>query len=726
MTAGDPPERHKRTLAYYQSQQREGMPSATTLGPLPEGQPPGADDAELPGLPFGATLDARAFETLSAEYASRPTGAEYASRPTGAHATAAQFAGTLLGDPNPRQTAAQAGMVAPETVAPEPAVPTTAYREYSDGVMITSARELVTRPDRMDVTVFPLPYASHEVIRRIGPYDVLSELGRGGMGVVYKAYSLRLCRLCALKVMIPGPRAHPAVLVRFQNEAMLAARLSHPNIVHVFDAGEEDGQFYFVMAFVKARSLLEYATERALDSRSVARVVARCARALHYAHQHGIVHRDVKPDNILVDDEGEPHITDFGIAANVQTDRRLTHDGALMGTPHYMSPEQINGEVARIGPASDVYSLGATLYHVLAGREMFNARNVIVLLQKAQDEEPVPPSVAAKSHSRRSISIDLDRICLKSVEKQASRRYPTALALADDLDAFVEGRPVAARPISSVERLQKLVRRNRGAFAIASVVFTTLLVVGLSFGAVTVVNIERTSETLRDQDEQAGLEQAATLERAIRVNMLQGRADVVRELVHTLREDPVAKSIDVVRVDRSYAYTDLSTRKQVERRLSDPSVIEKIEKTRPEFMDKIDEVRRLAFTNIDTHRAPLGVFDYDRVEWAALVESAEALTERGSMEGEPVLTVFKPITNTEDCQVCHGAPGEVGYGKNDVRAVLVVRRSQAMVEARIATNRQLALWVGIGTTAAILALVWVFAMVFGLRLRRRSFADAGA
>src|SRR5690606_38188867 len=191
-----------------------------------------------------------------------------------------------------------------------------------------------------------------------------------------------------------------------------------------------------------------------------------------------------------VDARGEPHITDFGIAANVRTDRRLTHEGAMMGTPAYMSPEQINGELMHIGPATDVYSLGATLFHVLTGREVFPESSVLAILSATLRDEPAAPHTVAAKHSKRRIPPDLDTICLKALEKQSSRRYSSARALAEDLEAFADDRPVAARPISMLERLQKSIRRNRAFFALTTVVVSTLLVIGLAFGAVTVFNIQ--------------------------------------------------------------------------------------------------------------------------------------------------------------------------------------------------------------------------------------------
>ncbi len=609
------------------------------------------------------------------------------------------------------------------TAAPDKTTARTNARAYADGVLTTVSRESLSPDSAQAARAVQLPYKSSDVIRRIGPYDVLAELGRGGMGVVYKAYSLRLCRLCALKVMIAGDHASEVEIVRFQNEAMLAARMQHPHIVSVFDAGEDEGLFYFVMEFVDGRPLTDYIDDGSEEAMRVGlRAIAESARALHYAHEKGVIHRDIKPDNILIDAQGHPHITDFGIAKNIEVEVGMTAKGALMGTPAYMSPEQANGELAAIGPHSDVYSLGATLYHLCAGQQPFVAPNPYVLLTRILEDEPPSPREIARKVRGRDLPLDLETICLKTVEKDASRRYGSALELAEDLEAYLQDRPIAARPVSAAERLQKLIRRNRAVFVGAAVVFTTLLVVGASFGAVVVSTIQKTSASLRAQDEKAAIDQAETLERSIRVNMLQGRADVVRELVNKLREDPLLSSIEVVRTDRTYAYTDLATRKAVARRLEDEAVLAKIREDYPDLMAKIEEVKTKAFANIDANRrlSP-GLFEYDRAAWNQLVEDVETVVEAERIDGEPILTVLKPIENSPKCQACHGEEDEDGYGSNKVRAVLVVKRSQKAVEAQIEANKRSTLYLGLGTAGAILLLVWLFARLFGIRLRRRRF-----
>lgn len=600
----------------------------------------------------------------------------------------------------------------------------TSARAYADGVLTTVTREVLPPDSQQAAHAVRLPYRSSDVIRRIGPYDLLAELGRGGMGVVYRAFSLRLCRPCALKVMSAGAHASAIQIVRFQNEAMLAARLNHPCIVSVFDAGEEHGLYYFVMELIDGAPLTELIAdggEEAVHSGLCA--LALAARALHHAHEKGVVHRDIKPDNILISTDGHPHITDFGIAKSVDAEVGMTARGAMIGTPLYMSPEQANGEIGAIGPRSDVYSLGATLYHLCTGQPPFLADNALALLAQIIEDEPRSPREVARRQRGRDLPLDLETICLKAMEKNAAHRYPSALALAEDIEAHLADRPISARPISPTERMQKLIRRNRPVFVGALVVLATLLVVGGSFGAVMISTIERTSASLRAQDEKAAIDQAETLERSIRANMLQGRADVVRELVHGLRKDPMLSYVDVIRTDRTYAYTDLATRRAVERRLGDAEIIERIRAKHPDLMAKIAEVRETAFANIDGNRQiSRGLYDHDRAEWNRIVEEVKTVVHSERAAGEPVLTVLKPIENSEQCQACHGEQDAGEYGPNRVRAVLVVKRSQKQVEERIAENRQLMLMVALGTAALILALIWLFGRLFGLRLRRRRFA----
>ena len=614
------------------------------------------------------------------------------------------------------------GGVTPMPVLRAPRAATNA-RAYADGVITTVSRQSVAAGSAEASQAFQLPYKSSEVIGRLGSYDLLVELGRGAMGIVYRAFSLQLCRLCAVKVMIPSERMTAVDIQRFQNEAMLAARLQHPHIVAVFDAGEDQGYYYIVMELVDGVPLTRLIDDGSEDAmmRGI-RAIAAAARALHYAHGKGIVHRDIKPDNILIDGEGNPHVTDFGIAKNVEADARMTMKGMLMGTPIYMSPEQANGEVSAIGPRSDIYSLGVTLYEMCSGEAPFESDNVYEIIARILSDEPPSPRDVSRRKRDRDLPLDLAIICLKAIEKDAGQRYQTGQALAEDIEAYLEDRPISARPVSAAERLQKLVRRNRGMFVIAAVVFATLLVVGGSFAGVMIATIQQTSASLRIQDEQAARDQANVLERSIRTNMLQGRADVVRELVNTLREEDPNTHLDVVRTDRSLAYTDLATKNKVERRLLDPVIWKQLQGKYPELERSFDEVRETAFGNIEDRKLDPKFFDYDREVWNRIVENVETLVRTERDGDEPLLVVFKPIENSPKCQACHGEEDDAGYGPNKVRAVLVVKRSQKEVERRIEENKRTTMMVGGGTASVILMLVWGFARIFGVRLRRRRFA----
>ncbi|TNF36965.1 MAG: serine/threonine protein kinase, partial [Deltaproteobacteria bacterium] len=642
-----------------------------------------------------------------------------------------------------------------------PAPPSSALRRYRGGSIVTLDGASVDVA-AVEGAVVELPYDASDVRMRIGGYDVVSELGRGGMGVVYKAYSLRLCRFVALKMMTSGRHASEAELVRFQNEAMLAARLAHPNIVPVFDSGEHEGNFYFVMAFVEGRGFGDVIADGSdAGLRRGVALLAKVARALDYAHDKGIVHRDIKPDNILVDAHGEPHVTDFGIAKNVQREVSLTKRGAMLGTPAYMAPEQANNILDRVGPPADVYSLGATLYHHLTGRPPFDGPSPLAILVQVLEKEPDSPRQVAKKERKRDLDPDLEVICLKAMEKAADHRYASARAMAEDLEAWLGDRPIAARPVGSAERLRKLVRRNRAAFVASLAVFLTLIFIAVGFGVVMAFNISRTSDSLRANDTQAGIDQARTLERAIIANMKQGRPDVARELVEELRKDETISRIEVVRPNKTLAYRDRSTVDAITKAIRGPGWAERMasrENARAAVATAAAEAipRILALSAADT---PPQRFEYDDAKWRDVLKQTEPVTVVEDIDGTPFLTVLKPIANGRFCQTCHGdvlSPEEVagaggsgyggsgyggggygdgygdrGYGatagapawdpRNAIRAVLVVRRSQAAVEAQIAENTRSTLLVAGGTAGGFILLIFIFVKLFGLRLRPRRY-----
>lgn len=292
--------------------------------------------------------------------------------------------------------------------------------------------------------------------KMFGHYELLSEIARGGMGVVYKARQVRLNRLVALKMIRAGEFANAQEVQRFYAEAEAAARLDHPGIAPVYEVGEVAGQHFFSMAFVQGQSLnSKIKTQGPLVPKHAAQLLRTVATAVQYAHDKGIVHRDIKPHNILLDENEQPRVADFGLAKQVQGASDLTTTGQVMGTPSYMPPEQATGRTGEIGPAADVYSLGATLYCLLTGRPPFQASSLVETIRQVLDLPPVPP------HRLNSeIPRDLETICLKCLRKEPENRYRSAGELADDLGRFVNGEPILARPVGALERGLKWVQRR--------------------------------------------------------------------------------------------------------------------------------------------------------------------------------------------------------------------------------------------------------------------------
>jgi WD40 repeat protein/predicted Ser/Thr protein kinase len=309
---------------------------------------------------------------------------------------------------------------------------------------------------------------------RIGPFTVISELGHGGMGVVYLAEQPALRRLVALKVIRHGVNATPGEIARFLAEAEAVARLQHPNIVQIHEVGEQDGVYYLVLEYVDGGSLDRQLAGTPREPRSTAGMIETLARAVHHAHGRGILHRDLKPANVLVDAQGQPKITDFGMAKSLQGDSGLTASGQVLGTPSYIAPEQASGKHGEITPAVDVYGLGALMYEMLTGRPPFKGATPLSTLEQVVSQEPVAPS-----RFQRHISRDLETICLKCLEKQPSRRYATAEALADDLGRLLSGRPIVARPVGAWGRVRKWARR-RPIEACLTMAVVVVAVLGLS------------------------------------------------------------------------------------------------------------------------------------------------------------------------------------------------------------------------------------------------------
>jgi WD40 repeat protein len=364
-------------------------------------------------------------------------GADYASIPL---LGLADYAGTSLpdtvhGDPKNPSSA----------VAPEPSDPTIGAPPVAD------------------------PDGSPRVVERAAPgipgYEIQGELGRGGMGVVYRARQVQLNRPCALKMVLGGAHARPEALARFLAEARAIARLQHPNIVQIHHIGEVDGLPFFELEYVDGGSL-----DKALDgtpwpARRAAGLVERLARAVAEAHRLGIVHRDLKPGNVLLMADGTPKITDFGLAKAMDVDSGLTATEAIMGSPSYMAPEQAQGRTKHLGPPADVYALGAILYELLTGRPPFRGATLLETLEQTRTLEPVPPSRLVPGTLR-----DVETITLKCLQKDPAKRYGSAGELADDLRRFLDGEPIVARPVGAIERAWRWCRRRPAPAALTAAV----------------------------------------------------------------------------------------------------------------------------------------------------------------------------------------------------------------------------------------------------------------
>lgn len=291
--------------------------------------------------------------------------------------------------------------------------------------------------------------------RDFGPYELLEEIGRGGMGVVYKARQKALDRTVAIKMILASHLGSAEHVKRFQAEAKAAARLRHPHIVHIHEVGQLHGQHFFAMEYIEGMSLAQRIAQGPMDSGAVVRLLAAVAGAVAHLHRQGIVHRDLKPSNILLDAEGTPYVTDFGLAKVFHGSSVMTATGVIAGTPSYMSPEQAAGHGGGVGPASDIYSLGAILYELLTGRVPFSEENPLETLMQVISREPTVPR---RLNAR--VPRGLELICLKCLAKSPADRYASAEALAADLERFSKGEPLEARPPDLRQRLLTWIRRQ--------------------------------------------------------------------------------------------------------------------------------------------------------------------------------------------------------------------------------------------------------------------------
>jgi len=307
---------------------------------------------------------------------------------------------------------------------------------------------------------------------RFGDYELLEEIARGGMGVVYKARQVSLNRLVALKMILSGQFASKQEVLRFRVEAEAAANLHHPNIVAIYETGEHNGQHYFSMQYVPGPNLSQLVGAKPLAATQAARYALAIAQAIHYAHQKNTLHRDLKPSNVLIDADDQPRITDFGLTRRLRGEYGITVTGQVLGSPNYMPPEQAGGKRGQTGPFSDVYSIGAILYHLLTARPPFQSETIEETLLQVLNKEPLSPRLLNVSVPR-----DLETICLKCLEKEPDRRYQTAQELADELERFLQDEPIHARPIHPTEKAWRWCRRKPGLATLGTIALILFFVV---------------------------------------------------------------------------------------------------------------------------------------------------------------------------------------------------------------------------------------------------------
>ena len=350
-------------------------------------------------------------------------------------------------------------------------------RLLDEEAVVSQARDDPGRQDQPSPTVKRSERLA-EMLGELGDYELLEEVGRGGQGVVFRARQKSLNRTVALKVITLGQWASETHLKRFRREAEAAASLDHPGIVPIHEVGERDGSCYFSMKFIEGGQLDEVVRREPMPIRGAVELIAKVARTVHYAHEHGILHRDIKPGNILLDKNGEPHLTDFGLARLLDTQSSVTRTIDVLGTPSYMAPEQAAGETTKLSKATDVYGLGAVLYQLLTGQPPFAGGTTYETIRLLRDTEPRPPRLLNPKVDR-----DLSTICLKCLEKDPQGRYSSALALAEDLEHWLKHEPIRAKPSGFFTHARKWVRRNP-----STTVLVTLLV-ALAMGlSVTVWN----------------------------------------------------------------------------------------------------------------------------------------------------------------------------------------------------------------------------------------------
>ena len=418
----------------------------------------------------------------------------------------------------------------------------------TDLALTVGSREEIDRARSDDKRDGNQPDGSSERVKYFGEYELLEEIARGGMGVVYKARQSRLNRTVALKMILSGQLASEDDVLRFYIEAEAAASLEHPGIVPIFEIGEHEGQHFFSMGFIDGAGLDVQVKEGPMAPREAAALTQQVCEAIAYAHSKNVIHRDLKPANVLIDGTGQAKVTDFGLAKKTDGDSDLTGTGQILGTPGYMPPEQASGETDTIGPAADIYSLGAILYALLTGRPPFQSANVMDTLLAVLEQEPVAPR-----QLNPALDQDLETICLKCLQKDAGRRYGTTDEVVAELGRYLNGEPIHARPISKLERGWRWCKRKPALAGLGALAAVMLLTFGIGGPLVamhqsalrTEADEERQlAETAQEESEkQTQLAEEARLETRRRM----AHANVINGTQLVERREPCGRSVLVHR-----------------------------------------------------------------------------------------------------------------------------------------------------------------------------------
>lgn len=548
-------------------------------------------------------------------------------------------------------------------------------------------------PDRTEATVTvgdsPSPVATTLATQRsakhrptVPGYEITGTLGRGGMGVVYKARHIRLNRVVALKMILAGAHASPDDLARFQNEAEAVASLQHPGIVQIYEIGEHEGLPFFALEYVEGGCLSLRIAGEPQPPREAAQLTEAMARAIHVAHRAGVVHRDLKPANVLLTDDGRPKITDFGLAKRTDADVTQTRPGAILGTPSYMAPEQALGKSDQVGVRSDVYSLGAILYEILTGRPPFRAATPVETLAQVGNDEPVPPR-----QLNSKIPIDIETIVLKCLQKDPRRRFETAESLADDLRRFLAGELIHARPVSQFERAVNWSRRHPAAAAL--VLMVCLAATGIvTFGTLYHVRLRHEMHIAEENlgyareavDKMLGQAERLlpTPETVPARRALLDEAKKFYAIFRAQRSHNVRIRIDVARADRRFA--------EVQRQLK------QIEDAQESFRRAIDALEQLdrEFPELPEIRSELAISSNFLGELLRLTGDLDGATAkyRRAVELQTALSVSHPSRNHQK-ELAHSLYN-LGIATmdrgNPVEADAIFRRTIEIQESLVAKH----------------------------------------